>query len=97
MPSQNILTLRIQCLPNFTSIPRTTCLQTFVHKCIFGKIKKKTHETFHILKMKAHFKKEQHLGNESSFLKMKTQPFLKLQSTKSIKKGSRVFVGAKFN
>ena len=25
MPSQNILTLRIQCLPNFTSIPRTAC------------------------------------------------------------------------
>jgi hypothetical protein len=33
----------------------------------FGKRKNNTHETFHILKMKAHFETETHFGNESSF------------------------------
>ena len=31
------------------------------------KMKDNNHETFHILKMKAHFKKEPHFENESSF------------------------------
>ena len=33
----------------------------------FGKEKKNTHKTFHILKMKAHFEKEPHFENESSY------------------------------
>ena len=33
----------------------------------FGKMKNNTHQTFHILKMKAHFEKEPHFGNESSY------------------------------
>ena len=32
-----------------------------------GKRKNNTHETLHILKVKAHFEKEPHFGNESSF------------------------------
>ena len=40
---------------------RTIVLFTIV---FFGK---KTHETFHILKMKTHFEKEPHFENESSF------------------------------
>ena len=43
------------------------CLQIFVYNCVFWKRKNNTHETFHILKMKAHFEKEPHFGNERSF------------------------------
>ena len=43
------------------------CLQIFVYNCVFWKRKNNTHETFHILKMKAHFKEESHFGNERSF------------------------------
>ena len=44
-------------------------IQIFVYKFLFtivfvGKRKNNTQETFHILKMKAHFKKEPHFGNE---------------------------------
>ena len=47
-------------------------VQIFVYKflftiVLFGKRKKTTHETFHILKMKTHFEKELHFENESSF------------------------------
>jgi hypothetical protein len=31
---------------------------------------KKNHETFHILKMKTHFEKEPHFGNENTILRM---------------------------
>ena len=46
-------------------------VQIFVYKSLFtivffGKRKNSTHETFHILKMKAHFENEPHFGNESS-------------------------------
>ena len=34
------------------------CLQIFVYNCVFWKKEKKTHETFHILKMKTPFEKE---------------------------------------
>ena len=40
------------------------CLQIFVDNCVFRKKEKKTHETFHILKMKTHFKKEPHFEND---------------------------------
>ena len=33
----------------------------------FGKEKNNAHQTFHILRMKAHFKKEPHFWNKSSF------------------------------
>ena len=44
-------------------------VQIFVYKFLFtivffGKKKNNTHETFHILKMKAYLKKEPHFGNE---------------------------------
>ena len=40
----------------------------FVYKlCFSEKGKDNTHKTFHILKMKAHFEKDLHLRNESSF------------------------------
>ena len=44
-------------------------VQIFVYKYLFtivffGKNKNNTHETFHILKMKANFEKETHFGNE---------------------------------
>ena len=46
------------------------CLQIFVYNCVFRKKEKKTHETFHILKMKTPFEKEPHFENESSFQKI---------------------------
>jgi hypothetical protein len=42
-------------------------MQIFFTIVFFGKRKKDTHQTFHILKMKAHFEKEPHFDNESSF------------------------------
>ena len=42
------------------------CLQIFVYNCVFWKKEKKTHETFHILKMKTH--SETHFENENLFL-----------------------------
>ena len=60
--------------------------------------------------MKAHFKKEPHFENENSFqINFKNESMfleigkvivflkIKLQFSKSIKQGSRMFVGAKFN
>ena len=51
-------------------------VQIFVYKFlytieIFGK-RKKTHQTFHILKMKTPFEKEPHFGNENTFQKRTT-------------------------
>ena len=40
----------------------------FVYNCVVLEKGKKTHETFHILKMKTHFKKEPHFENENMFL-----------------------------
>ena len=48
-------------------------VEIFVYKLLFTVVlfrkskKTTTHETFHILKMKTHFKKNPHFENESSF------------------------------
>ena len=57
-------------------------VQIFVYNCVLGKKKNNTHETFHILKMKALFKKK-YFGIESSFL----NPFLTVQAVCTLKKG----------
>ena len=67
-------------------------------------MKKKTHKTFHILKMNHVLKMEAHsemyVENENMFLdrwKVSNPFFKKLQLQNSVKKGSRMFVGAKFD
>jgi len=42
-------------------------VQIFVYNCVFRKKEKQHSKTFHILKMKAHFEKEPHFENKSSF------------------------------
>ena len=46
--------------------------ETNSNKIVFSEKGKKTHETFHILKMKTLFEKEQHFENENTFQKRTT-------------------------
>ena len=72
----NFKTLYIFVVFNTTSSVKLfeVTVQIFVYKLLFtivffGKMKKKPHKTFHILKMKAHFEKEPHFENENMLLK----------------------------
>ena len=54
--------------PDGPMAPHVQCRYIFLFTIVFfGKRKNSTHKTFHILKMKAHFEKEPHFKNKSSF------------------------------
>ena len=68
----NLKALYIYILLFFYNLIIVVTINIFVYEFLFttvffGKRKNNTHETFHILKMKAHFEKEPHFGSESSF------------------------------